>query len=274
MDENKSAAELEAIDQAAFDADWEDAPDGEGAAETGGEAETGKAEEAEDQRPEEDGGIGAEADEAAESTGRSGRNWKLKHNGEEVDADEAKMVELAQKGLDYDRVRGERDSFKNEHPKYTEYEKFLTELAESAGTDVNGLMENVRASMLMQKAEAAGKPITQDAAKLQLRQEAEAAKAAEAAQQESQKKQANLKAFMAAYPGVKAEDIPLGVLKEGFESGDLAGAYARYENKQLKSELETLKQNQKNKERSTGSMKSTGSSAKDKSFDALWYDDD
>ena len=267
MDENNSAVETVETEDIDYFEGWDDDSTPVDVDEDGEAEETEAAEDKQDQ-PTED----AEADEAAEETKPDGKSWKLKHNGEEIDADEEKMVELAQKGLDYDRVRGERDTFKNEHPKYAEYEKFLNELAQSAGTDVAGLMENVRASMLMQKAEKEGKELTQEAAVNQLRAEAAAAKAAEAQQAEAAKKQANLRAFMMAYPNVRAEDVPLKVLQEGFNSGDLVGAYARYENQKLKTELNTIKQNQKNKERSTGSKKSAGKKAVDKWFDG-WPDD-
>jgi hypothetical protein len=106
----------------------------------------------------------------------------------------------------------------------------------------------------------------------QLRQQEQAAKAQAAAaeQQAAQRQKANVDAFLAAYPGVKAEDVPVEILQEGFANGDLVGAYARWENKQLKAELETLKQNQKNKERSTGSRKSAGASTPKDDFDDAW----
>lgn len=276
MDENNSTVETELPEDIDYFDGWDDDSSVE-ESETEGEAEeTEKAEEPQDQQPEEQ--TEPEAEEKTEDESKpeepkaESKSWKLKHNGEEVDADEAKMIELAQKGLDYDRVREDRDRFKDEHPKYADYEKFLNELAESAGTDVAGLMENVRASMLMQKAEKDGKPITQEDAVKQLRSQAVADKAAKDAQEEADKKQANLRAFMLAYPNVKAEDVPLKVLQEGFEKGDIAGAYARYENAQLKKELETLKQSQKNKERSTGPRKSSGTAKADPWFEG-WDDD-
>lgn len=222
MDENES---MIADETAAFDEDWEASP--------------GDADDDMDLSADGESGAAEPEDEAAENQ----RSWILKHNGAEVAADEAKMVELAQKGLDYDRVRGERDSFKAEHPRYAAYESFLAELAASAGTDVDGLIHNVRAGM-------------------QARQPA--------AETDPARKTANLKAFLAAYPGVKAEDVPIEVLREGFARGDLAGAYARHENRQLREELETLRQTQKNKERSTGSRTSTGDASPQDDFDAVW----
>lgn len=281
MDENNNIAEEVEIDQAEFDAAWEDALD----AETESKEET--SEEPEEESPEEPEEEPTEDKETTEPEAEHQRGWKLKHNGEEIDADEAKMVELAQKGLDYDRVRGERDAFKNEHPKYADYEKFLGEMAESAGTDVPGLMESVRVSLLVKKAQAEGKTLSEAAAIQQVRREALARttrdeKPAEQPEQaEEAKRRETIRAFVASHPTVKAEDIPQDVLKAGLASGDLAGAYDRWEIKQLKAqlgnvqkELETAKLNQKNKERSTGSRKSAGSASKDQAFDALWYNDD
>ena len=80
--------------------------------------------------------------------------------------------------------------------------------------------------------------------------------------------------FMQAYPNVKADEIPKEVWEDAGRTFDLTGAYLRYQNRQLQEEIKTLRQNNKNKERSTGSMKSVGSRTKDQAFDALWYDDD
>lgn len=298
MDENiMEAAETESVefDEAAFDAAWEDAPDEASAdAENTDGAEAPEAEEPAEQAEAE----GAEdtatetEPEAEQPAAEHQRSWKLKHNGEEVDADEARMVELAQKGLDYDRVRGERDTFKSEHPKYADYEKFLQEMAEGAGTDVPGLMENVRVGLLVKKAQAEGKTLSEAAAIQQVRREATArantAQAEQPAEQqntpeqnEEARRRENVRVFCENHPGVKSEEIPLEVLQEGLANGDLSGTYDRWEIKQLKEhlgtalkELETEKQNKMNKERSTGSRKSAGSASKDQSFDALWYDDD
>lgn len=283
MDENEKV-ETEDID---YFEGWDDDLDTEEAGTETTEPNEEATEEVQDQPAE-----GAEDEEAEKSEPvdqpkvEEPKSWKLKHNGEEVDADEAKMVELAQKGLDYDRVRGERDTFKSEHPKYADYEKFLQEMAESAGTDVPGLMESVRVSLLVKKAQAEGKTLSEAAAIQQVRREALAKttpKAEEPVQQktpsEEDKRRETIKAFVNSHPTVKADDIPRDVLQEGLASGDLSGAYDRWEIKQLKEklgnfqkELETAKQNQKNKERSTGSKRTSSSVAADPWFDG-WPDD-
>jgi hypothetical protein len=83
----------------------------------------------------------------------------------------------------------------------------------------------------------------------------------------------SIKRFLKEYPTVKAEDVPKEVWID-YKNGraDLLECYQLYENKKLKDELKTLKQNQKNKERSTGSKKSAGKKTVDKWFDG-WPDD-
>lgn len=293
MDENTREAAATAEEENAFDDGWGDAPaeEDDGFDLSDGEEAAPEAEEPAEQA-EAEGAENAEPDstepEAEQPEAEHQRSWKLKHNGAEVDADEAKMVELAQKGLDYDRVRGERDSFKNEHPKYADYEKFLQEMAEEAGTDVPGLMENVRASLLVKKAHAEGKTLSEAAAIQQVRREATARATTEKAEQpsgqqktpeqsEDARRRETIRVFCASHPTVKAEDIPLDVLQEGMTSGDLSGAYDRWEIRQLKDqlgktrrELETVKQNQMNKERSTGSRKSAGAATPKDDFDEGW----
>ena len=275
MDENRVDAVENVAEDSAFDDEWGDAPnveddldlsDGEQTEPTAEESEAEGTKDAVAEEPE---------PEAEQPAAGNQRSWKLKHNGTEVDADEAKMVELAQKGLDYDRIRGERDTFKNEHPKYADYEKFLGEMAESAGTDVPGLIENVRASLLVKKAKAEGRTLSEAAAIQQVRNGAKTEAAAEKTQ-EMQRKE-NIGAFLRTHPNVKADQIPIEVLKEGIERGDLSGSYDRWENSQLRErlkstekELETMKENQKNKERSTGSRKSAGATSPKDDFDAGW----
>lgn len=272
MDENMTPE----VEESIFDEEWGDAPVDDEDFDLGADEESGEEEPVENEETEAEGTENAETESEPEpEPAENQRSWKLKHNGEEVDADEAKMVELAQKGLDYDRVRGERDTFKNEHPKYADYEKFLGEMAESAGTDVPGLIESVRASLLVKKAEAEGKTMSEAAAIQQVRKAKAEEKTPE--QAEAEKRQDTIRRFVSSHPEVKAEDIPQDVLVQGMQTGDLAGAYDRWEIKQLKGklgetqkELETIKQNQKNKERSTGSRRSVGAPTQKDDFDDAW----
>jgi len=290
MDENKiaevEAEETEVTEQieSAFDEEWEDAPADDNDFDLSDDTEAAEAEHQSEEADEQEE-TEAEPEETPEDKPAAGaeaehQRFHLKHNGEERDVDTEEVVALAQKGLDYDRVRQERDTFKDQHPKFKDYESFLSELAEASGTDIPGLMEQTRATLLVQKAKAEGRELSEAAAIAQIRAESRKAAEKPAAeepkpektpeQEQEEQRKANVAAFVKAYPGVKAEDIPKEVWEDCFRTGDLTGAYARWENRKLKTENEQLKQNQKNKERSTGSRRSAGATTPKDAFDEAW----
>ena len=282
MDENREAQaaqeteENEAIVPEDFEALWDEDED----------VHTEKADDAEpDAQPDDDGEADAEEDaqpedqktEEPEQKGDAeDQRVKLKHNGEEVEVDREKLIELAQKGLDYDRVKGERDSFKADGPtlqRYKEQEAFLQELAESGGMDVQALMDSTRARMLMAKEDGLSEQEALRRVRETARKAAEKKEETKAEPTPEERRHAMFADFLSAYPNVKAEEIPKEVWDSAAQNYDLTGAYRSWENKQLRAENEKLRQNQRNKERSTGSRKSTASSERS-SFDKLWYEDD
>lgn len=199
---------------------------------------------------------------------------ELKHMDEtkRVTKEEAKT--LAQKGLDYDRIRGERDTMQQDYQKLKGYEAFLDELR-GEFPSIESLIEDTRARMLADKdnisyADAVAKvrvmhPDTAPAAP-----KADQPKGNDAVQK-----------FVERYPNVKAEDIPESVWAETRQTGDLVGAYAKYENQKLtdriaslENEINTLKQNSKNAARSPGSSSSSGKMSAKSLIEQLWEDDD
>lgn len=205
---------------------------------------------------------------------------ELKHMDEvrKVNREEAKV--LAQKGLDYDRIRGERDSMQQDYQKLKGYESFLNELRGDFPT-IDALITDVRARMIANKenisyADAAAKvkimypeqPVTPAAPK------ADQPKGDDAVQK-----------FVERYPDVKAEEIPESVWAEVRRTGDLAGAYAKYEKGKMADEIaslraevktltDTLKQNSKNAARSPGSSTSSGKTDAKSLIQKLWEEDD
>lgn len=186
---------------------------------------------------------------------------------------------LAQKGLDYDRVRAERDTLKSEIPTFKEYKSFLEELASDSGVSVDQLMENVRATRLVERERKAGNIISETAAKEQIQREKSARDKDNAVQEDEIKpeeapvqktKDLDVATFIKAFPDVKADDIPESVWLEVMNGADLTSAYTRYENKQLRNRIAAIEQNQKNAERSTGSRKTTGNNQTYDDFDAAW----
>lgn len=308
MDENTTVQneteELAAETLAAFDEGWDDKDEpavyDDGQDE--GEDETEEPEtdseseetEADADQQEADGNEGGDADKAPEGEGKGDEGssdqgeFVLKHLGEEKAVSRDEVVALAQKGMDYDRIREKWDGVKDDIQRLRMYENFLGNLAKARGesgdtiADIEALIDETNIRTLMARAEARGEELTPAAAAAQavkMRTEFAPIGAAtdpeEARQEKSQREVAR---FLESYPDVKAEDIPKEVWEAMNENdGDLLGAYQRYENKQLKNELKNLKkeledvkQQKKNKARSTGSTKSVGSSAGRDAFEEGW----
>lgn len=192
-----------------------------------------------------------------------------------VNRDEAKA--LAQKGLDYDRIRGERDAMQKDYAQLKKYESFLNDL-KGDFPSIDALMTDTRARML---AEKEGISYADAVAKVGVMQQGAQP------QQQTQAQPGQLKVpavdqFVQKYPGVKAEEIPQAVWDEVKRTGDLVGAYENYQNtkvkdekiKSLELEIETLKQNQKNAARSTGSASSSGKTSGKSLIQQLWDEDD
>ena len=84
----------------------------------------------------------------------------------------------------------------------------------------------------------------------------------------------DMQEFQQMYPGVDIKNVPQSVIAEAATGkNSLVGAYMRYENQQLQSQIKELnakvaakEQNQKNKQRSLGSVKSSGNNSQKDSF--------
>lgn len=298
MNTTVETTETTAEDYAAFDEAWGDAPaadddfdlgpdEDEGEADGGNEAENetdAGGIDAGDESAEADaesapaGSGGAETAENAENTAETAdpkaeeghQLYTLKSPKGERQCGIDEVLTLANKGMDYDGVREDRDSLR----------EFLTELAQSGGMSTEELIDSTRARMLVQKRQAEGNPISETDALFTVqreRAEKKAARAAETAKAEEQTRNRMISDFIAEFPDVQATDIPSSVWAESRETGNLAAAYRKYANNQkdaelqrLKKEIETLKQNKKNKERSTGSMRSSGVSSSADPFEEGW----
>ena len=188
---------------------------------------------------------------------------------------------LAQKGMDYDRIRGKLDEANAVNAKLQKYESFLKELQGDFAT-IDDLMNDTRARVLSDKE---GISYEDAVAKVKAANQQAEQKAQEQAKPQitkedilEQMRQDSITAFISKYPTVKADTIPKEVWDDMQITNNLVASYERYTQTQaqiqkLKSENETLKKNAENKARSTGSMKSAGKPQKDE-LDALWYEDD
>ena len=224
-----------------------------------------KEESAEEDQPEAD----TEKDESAE--GHQLYTLKSLNGEKQYNIDD--VLKLATKGLDYDGVRQDRDRIRT-------YEAFLKELAEPMKLSVDELIDNTRARMLIQQKKQAGEELSEiDAMNIVLRNKAKAAEAAaeKPAQDAEAAKNQMIQQFVREFPDVKADAIPAEVWAECNRTGDLAGAYRKYADGQkdkeiarLNKELKSLKQSQKNRDRSIGSLKSSGAPVAKDPFDEGW----
>lgn len=209
---------------------------------------------------------------------------ELKHLGQTVRVTPEQLNAYAQMGLDYQRIREDRDAARKEVERLTAMETFLKELAAPQGISVEDLIDGARAEVLAKK-EHLNKDVALQRIKLDRERKAFEAqkdqqkKEAQAKSQEEAKRQEQFLRFARTYPKVKPNDIPKDVWDAFKDGEDLVNAYARFENRELKekvskleSQLETTKKNSENKRRSAGSQRSAGSASEMDEFDRAWYD--
>lgn len=192
------------------------------------------------------------------------------------------MKEYAQQGLDYGRVRQQRDTLQqslNDQMQWrSQNETHLTELSEvakAAGMDVPGFLNSLRVNLLVQQGlsrETAQERIRAERAERQVmanQQQAQQQKNTQAQQEQTrQRQEQDVRNFLRIYSGVDPKSIPQSVWSEVRNGDTLVSAYGRYQNQQLQNQikelnakLEAQKQNTTNKQRSLGSVKSSGNNS-------------
>lgn len=242
--------------------------------------ETREAEEKAEETPEE-----KTEDRQAEEQKEPDQTFELKHLDETRTVNREEVIQLAQKGLDYDRIRGKLDELRGLEKQASEnelYAEFVKELADGAGISVEQMIDSTRARILVDKAGKQGQTLDMKDALAQAKQTREAKNQLDQQsrelreqrnKQERFREEANR--FRMLYPDVKAEEIPPEVWADYDRGGNLADAWnknqmqqLRTENETLRRELDGLKQEKKNEQRSTGSRKSAGASQRSKVDDA------
>ena len=193
------------------------------------------------------------------------------------------VIALAQKGMDYEVIRGQWDAAQGQLQRLAGLEAFLQELAQPQNMTVEDLMDSTRAQVL---AEREGLDLTVALQRVKLDRERREFQAAQDRANRTQQEQARQAAkrqdgflrFAREYPQVDPKEIPKEVWDQFGQGADLTDAYARWENKKLRQDnqalqakLETAEKNAKNKERSTGSQQSAGQAPMDE-LDRAWYD--
>ena len=299
MDENEKGFDIEELsDDELFDGFNDDIPDAgaeqeepekdandetDAADNDGDEADQPESDEESNPDEEEDSSDdgNTEETEEEETDEASDQKFTLKHLDEVREVGRDEVVELAQKGMDYDRIRGERDNLKRNASRFEEYESFLKRIA--GDQSIEDLIDSTLAKLDVADAEKRGEDLDEIEQFKKIRiervkREAKNPPPADDEQKtdddaEKEKLGKSIQRLLKEYPDIKAADIPNEVWQD-YHNGraDLLECYELNQNKKLRAELKTLKQNQKNKERSTGSKKSAGKKSVDRWFEG-WPDD-
>lgn len=183
---------------------------------------------------------------------------QLKYNKEirEVTLEEA--AELAQKGLNYDKIQERLNALQTD-PRLS----FVEELARDNNMTVDQYLDAVKQHREQQRLnELIQQNIPEEYAKeiLENRKFREQLQSKEKEQQQQQKQQAEFSEFVEAFPGVKPEDVPAEVWEAQAQGTPLKFAYMQHEYNQLQTKMKVLQQNQTNAQRApVGSVTAHGS---------------
>lgn len=248
-------------------------------------------------------GEGAEESTGTGETenGGEGQTFVLKYLGAEKSVNRDEVVTLAQKGMDYDRIRGRYDEAEkalaeaneklNGYAAEAEWLEAMKDVAKEQGTDLGDIVMNIIAS---QQAAKNGTTVASELPKVKLDFERKSFEKEKADWEKSKgekapaidadaEMKAEIDEFQNAFPEVaeNAKAIPQEVwdAKNADPKKSLAQHYRNYLNKQKDAEIESLKsqlaaaqKSAENKQRSTGSQSSNGANQGD-IWDRMWAEE-
>lgn len=256
------------------------------------EGEVSEETEAEETVEENEGTEEPEANQQTETEVRGEDTFTLKVLGEEKSFTREEVVPLAQKGMDYDRVKGQLEEARNSLKEYEQINGdlskrndqlyWLEELAKEQNQTLDELIEMTQAQVMSRKTGQNIEVCKGIVKNQRLERELKAQQAKlNATTDQNDKIKSDIDAFMKAYPDLAADpkNLPQEVWDAVKAGEPLLNAYRAYEIKQLRAQLEQQKaeaekklQKEINKSRSTGSMSTKGKKTEDDFFDSLWAD--
>lgn len=221
--------------------------------------------------------------------------FDLKFNKEIRKVNRQEVTELAQKGLNHDRILEQRDHLQQENAELLKFKQeneaiigLLDAAAQKSGTDRDTFLQSVRENAYVSQGlsrDAAHERVLREDAEQRLsrseKREAERNQSQQSQQEQEQARQQDIDRFLKLYKNVDPGQIPKEVWDDVRNGETLVSAYGRYENRQLaesnrklQESINALKQNEKNKQKSIGSAKTEGKeTAKDQFLEYLFSDD-
>lgn len=178
-----------------------------------------------------------------------------------------------QKGMNHDRILQQRDDLQQYRSANEPLVNDLGRIAQQFGMTPADLLASMETNLLRQqgKTQAEAEAIIRaDKANRQLQTYQSQEQAAMAQQRAAQERQQrDFREFVQRYPGLDPKTIPASVWNDVRKGEPLVQAYGRYEMQQLRAENQRLqqqiaaqKQNDENKQKSLGSMKSGSATPK------------
>jgi hypothetical protein len=274
MEENiQTTEQMEQTSTDSFLDGWDDADDGVMADQP--EAEQHEAEAEEEEAPEAteqtEPAVDASVNEPAQEPAAP-KVWNLRYMDNDKTVNEQEMVTLAQKGLDYDRIRTKYDESKP-------VMELFSQFARKSGMDIPAYVAYLRTQAKkadgMSEAEAKRTVELEDreaavAASEEARARAaqEASRVANAQAQAEARRKADIEEFSKTFPDVARDPkaIPASVWNDVKGGMSLVAAYAKYAVAKAKNDaaaqVAVSAKNESNAARATGSMKSVGNDTK------------
>lgn len=257
-------------------------------------AEANEEEQEHSEEPEEPAGQ-PEAEPTKEQKEAPEELFDLKFNKEIRQVNRQQVTELAQKGLNHDRILEQRDHLQQENAELLKFKQdneaiisLLDAAAQKSGTDRNTFLQSVRENAYVSQGlsrDAAHERVLREDAEQRLsrteRLEEERSRNQQSQQEQEQARQQDIERFLKLYKDVDPGQIPKEVWDDVRNGETLVSAYGRYENRQLaennrklQESINAMKQNEKNKQKSIGSAKTEGKeTAKDPFLEYLLSDD-
>lgn len=212
-----------------------------------------------------------------QSETEDGESLEIKYNGEtkRISRDEART--LAQKGMNYDHIKSQHDSLKEENERLSGAAKVLERLARNANQSPEEYLKSLNDRLAAEEEkrqikdvmtkygvdEKTARRINQDHRENSRQYEDYSSVKQKLAELELRDKARDTwMSFVREHPEIKTYDeLPEEVKLQVKQGKDLTDAYNAYEIKQLRDKLAKGERQAKNKENSAGSVKDSGSSA-------------
>ena len=230
---------------------------------------------------EEDVDDSDEDEENADNDGEgkpSGKKTTIKYNGKEIQLTEEELIAAAQKGYNYDHIKGELDSVKTGNVYKAmkagadkagmSVEKYAEYLLESGTADAQLKAEKE----LKEKYPTAPADMIKEMARMQVAKDTESTKAATETEEQKAWSEA-----LAAYPDLDIKNIPEDVQKEVAEGTSPLLAMKNHEIREIREQLKKSKAEAKrteNRSHTTGSVTSHHGDGTRNSFMDIYNRDD